>query len=162
MITKEYLNEIFEYRNGMIFWKNPKVKNQTKAGSRAGSLHHGGYRNVRIDMKYYLEHRVIWIMHIGDIPEGYFIDHRDNIKDNNDIDNLRLATRPQNHYNVPRKKNNTSGYKGVSFRRKTGKWMPTIRMNGKSKNLGSYDTPEQAHEVYKAAAIQLHGDFAKY
>jgi CRP-like cAMP-binding protein len=49
------------------------------------------------------------------------IDHRDRVRDNNRLDNLRLATRVQNSMNQWTGKKNTSGFKGISFAKKKGK-----------------------------------------
>lgn len=48
--------------------------------------------------------------------------------------------------------NNTSGFRGVSFHKRTGKWQAYISVNRKQFHIGLYDTPEEAHEAYIAAA----------
>lgn len=76
--------------------------------------------------------------------------------------NLRLATGSQNQANRPTTKNNTSGYKGVSWHKKSKKWSARIRVHGKRISLGHYHTPEEAHKVYCAAADKYFGEFANY
>ena len=74
--------------------------------------------------------------------------------------NLRIATRAQNNANRRMRKDNTSGYKGVSKTR-TGRYRTMIQENGRIECLGTFDTPEEAYDVYCAAAKRLHGEFAR-
>jgi hypothetical protein len=53
---------------------------------------------------------------------------------------------------------NTSGFKGVSFRKETQKWEANIWINGKKKYLGSYGTPEDAAKAYDIQAKALWND----
>jgi len=73
--------------------------------------------------------------------------------------NLRSATRSQQQHNQRRSMSNTTGYKGVSKFR-NGKYRARIRVNWKSYYIGTFDSPEDAWEAYKEAAIRLHGEFA--
>jgi hypothetical protein len=103
-------------------------------------------------------------MHYGNIPKEVQIDHKDGTKDNNILNNLRLSTSQQNIWNSRKGKRNSSGYKGVVHRKdiKTKPWQAIIYSKGISKSLGFFNAPELAHEVYKAKAIELHGEFARY
>ena len=74
--------------------------------------------------------------------------------------NIREATNSQNKANVGILAINTSGVKGVSRCKKTGKWGAYIRLNGKSKYLGSFASPERAFIAYMMAAWKHFGDFA--
>jgi hypothetical protein len=90
------------------------------------------------------------------------IDHRDMVRDHNWIANLRPATVTQNLGNTRRRKDNTSGFKGVSLQgKKTKKWCAEIKANGHRVRLGRFDTPEEAHAAYCAAAPQFFGEFAR-
>ena len=73
--------------------------------------------------------------------------------------NLRICTNAENSRNAPRKKTNTTGFKGVSYASKRGKYRASIYINGKYKHLGYFDTPEAASSVYKEAAKKLFGEF---
>ena len=88
------------------------------------------------------------------------VDHINGNKLDNRKENLRLATNQQNQHNVGKRKNNTSGYKGVSWYRKRKKWKAAIKHNKKSIHLGYYDTPEEASRAYDKAAVEFFGEFA--
>ena len=109
-----------------------------------------------------LLHRIIMARVIGrPLDDFEHVDHRDGNGLNNTRANLRIATHTQNMQNRKRHKNNKSGYKGV-YRRRSGKWRAAIRVNGKYISLGSFDTPEEAYAAYCKAAIQYHGEFARF
>ena len=91
------------------------------------------------------------------------VDHINNNKLDNRVENLRLCTRHENMRNLPLSKNNTSGYKGVLVRKgkKKTAYDASITVNGKCIRLGSYDTAEDAARAYDEAAVKHHGLFAK-
>lgn len=93
---------------------------------------------------------------------GLQVDHIDGNGLNNSRSNLRFCTNKENGRNRLISKANKSGFKGVSLHKASNKWMASIKHEGKSRNLGYFPTPEQAHEAYKQAAIRLHGEFASY
>jgi hypothetical protein len=89
-------------------------------------------------------------------------DHRNhNGLDNRCSANLRPATLSQNNCNRRRQKNNSSGYKGVSWHQGRRRWEANIQINGKRKDLGGFPTAKAAYEAYCHAAAQLHGEFAR-
>ncbi len=75
--------------------------------------------------------------------------------------NLRIATKTQNSHNRGANRNNTSGFKGVSFHRRIGKWGANIHADGNRRSLGYFLTAEAAAEAYKSAARKLHGAFSR-
>ncbi len=89
------------------------------------------------------------------------IDHINGDRLDNRRQNLRPARPSENCSNRPKPSNNTSGFKGVSFDRRTGRWVATIGLNRRQVWLGRHDTAEQAARAYDAAALQLHGAFAR-
>jgi hypothetical protein len=104
------------------------------------------------------------LMHrlIMDVRDNQQIDHINGNGLDNRRCNLRLATKPQNMMNRGAQKRNKSGYKGV-YRRVVSngvKWIANIKFDGKSHNLGSFDTKEQAAQVYNEAAQKHFGQFA--
>lgn len=76
--------------------------------------------------------------------------------------NLRLANRNQNAQNQRRNSRNSSGLKGVTFNKANQKWVSQITVNKKVTYLGSFDTPEAAHEAYCEAARKHFGEFARF
>lgn len=105
----------------------------------------------------YKLHRAIWFYMTGSWENG-LIDHRDTDPTNNKWVNLRLATFQQNNAN--RRQSSSTGYKGV-FRIKD-KYRASIGFNNVVYNLGHYDSAEEASSVYKAKAIELFGEFARW
>lgn len=89
------------------------------------------------------------------------VDHRDGDGLNNRMDNLRPATCAQNSANQARPVSNTSGYKGVSWRKRDRRWYAYIKVNGKQCHLGSYATAQDAAHAYDAAAIAAWGEYAR-
>jgi hypothetical protein len=106
-----------------------------------------------------LMHRRIAGAKHGDDVE---VDHRDVDKLNNCRGNLRSCARAENLRNYPKRIDNTSGFKGVTLRRETGKWRARIGFRNRYINLGTFDTAELAHEFYCLAADMLHGEFARH
>ena len=159
MVFKQQLHTLFDYKEGMLFWKISR--SPVFPGKRAGCLcRHRGYRYIRINYKLYAEHNLIWIYHNGDIPEGFEVDHRDRNKLNNKLENLRLATRTQNNGNRDTTYG-TSQFKGVYFDKQTGKWRAEIRYQKKRKRLGRFLNELDAAKAYDRAAKELFGEFAK-
>lgn len=92
---------------------------------------------------------------------GEEVDHRNRNGLDNTRANLRLATHSQNMGNQQRRKDNKSGFKGVSYNRARGKWQAHIMIHKKSIYLGLFTTPEEAHAAYCAAAKEHFGEFAR-
>lgn len=94
-------------------------------------------------------------------PVGSMVDHRDGNPLNNQRSNLRLCTNAENVRNSPKHKDNTSGYKGVSWHEKTQKWLAQIRYGDKRHYLGLFDSAVDAAFAYDIAAVEMHGEFAR-
>lgn len=100
-------------------------------------------------------HRVI-----AGAKKGEHVDHKNRIKSDNRRENLRIATRSQNGYNITKTSRNTSGFKGVSWHKGAVRFIASIGHDGVLRHLGYFDTAEDAALAYNAAAIRLHGEFA--
>jgi len=104
------------------------------------------------------QHRLVWYAHnqdwnIWDSSPDNSIDHKNKDKKDNRIANLREATQSENEQN----KNS----KGCYFEKARNKWRAQIYLNGKKKEIGSYDTYEEAHEAYLAEKRILHSYFVE-
>lgn len=148
-LTKEFVDELFEYRDGDLYWKPEK----------AGTIDGGGYWQTGIKGRYFKNHRLIFLMHHGYLPD--VIDHVDGDKTNNKIENLRAATRSENNCNTKIPSNNTSGVKGVSWVTKFKKWRVRIYVKRTMYHLGYFNSFEEAVAVSQKARIEHHKEFAR-
>lgn len=159
LLTQERLRDLLDYdpATGVFRWK--RRRRQFESGSIAGTILSDGYREIMIDCRHYKAHRLAWFYVHGEWPNGD-LDHKDTHRDHNWIDNLRPATDSQNHANQRRNSNNTSGFKGVSFESRSGKWRAAISADRRVIKLGRFSTPEEAHAAYMAKALELFGQYA--
>jgi len=158
-LTQEQALHLFEYKNGNLFWKNtthPKIK----IGSQVGFINDNGYCVASIYGKKYLAHQIVYLMQHGYIPKA--IDHINNIKVDNRIENLREVTRQQNMQNKPLSKTNTTGYKNVYWKEKNKKWEVAISVDGKRKYIGIYKDLELADLVATEARDKYYGEYANH
>jgi hypothetical protein len=89
------------------------------------------------------------------------VDHKDTDPANDRWENIRQASNAENCRNQRRPRNNTSGFKGVSLHRLTGKYQSYIRKDGRRIHLGLFPSALLAHRAYKAASKKLFGEFAR-
>lgn len=150
----------YEPATGVFRWRVSSSRRHTLAGAIAGGLSVHGYRGIRIDGVRYRANRLAWLLMTGKWPD-HIVDHANGIRDDDRWENLRAATKSQNNANSRLKGNNRSGYKGVVFRPGMGKWTAQITKGGRHTHLGTFSTPEAAHEAYMAAARKSHGCFAR-
>ena len=90
------------------------------------------------------------------------IDHIDNDKTNNRIENLRDVTGNQNQQNRPLNSNNKSGVKGVHWDSCNRKWKAQVRVNSTTKHIGMFTELADAAEAVKQARIKYHGEYANH
>lgn len=148
MITQARLKErLYYFPNlGVFVWKERpleefktercgKMWNTRFAYTIAGYKRHDGYITIRIDDKAYYAHRLAWCYTEGYFPE-HGIDHEDQCPNHNWISNLRPETQVCNLRNTGNRKNNSSGVKGIYWRKDRNKWHVQITVNGKLKFIG--------------------------
>lgn len=152
--TKTELQEIFEYKDGNLYWKKTYAK--AKKGVIVGWIEKNGYRACTLNNVRYRVHRLIFAFHYDVCPD--ILDHINGDKTDNRIENLRPATIVQNNVNRRANSNNKIGLKGVCFDQ--GKFKASIKINKRSKHLGYFKTPYEAHFAYICAAKSIYGDFA--
>ena len=158
------LKSVLDYnsKTGEFTWLCSPGTNRVKFGDIAGCVNKKtGYYQIRVFRKQCYAHRLAWFWMTGKWPEDQ-IDHINLNKLDNSWNNLREANNTQNQANRVIRKDNTSGYKGVTFCKQTKKWMPRIQINNKTKHLGRFTTKEEAHLVYIKAADKYFGGFANY
>jgi hypothetical protein len=167
------LLEMLDYdpETGVLVWKKRPLEhfnseramivfNSTRAGRVAGSWHRAGYRKIKtLDGGDYLAHRVAWAMHSGSWPQ-FQIDHKNGIRHDNRIANLRIASHADNCRNIKIPKTNKSGVIGVSAMSNQKGWRARIKVNSKTIHLGKFDDFDKAVAARKAAEKLHHKEFA--
>lgn len=109
----------------------------------------GGYANTYVCGTRMRMHRVVWILTTGKEPaDGMEIDHIDGDGRNNTHTNLRLVDRSTNMHNQK--------CKGYHWDKRAKKWQAQIKVAGKKKHLGYFDSQEEARAAYELAK-KLHG-----
>ena len=157
-LTKEYLNDLFEYKDGELFYKVNRFRKTI--GSKAGSKKPDGRYHVHIKGKSYLLHRLIFMMHHGYFPE--MVDHIDLDNTNNRIENLRAAKHAENAWNSNARVDSVSGIKNVKFNPRLKKWQVNVQANNVRRYLGCYADLELAELVAMEARNKYHGQFARH
>lgn len=159
-LTAERVRELFDYdpHSGLITNRVRRAK--APPGAISTYRHICGYLAMSIDCKRYLAHRVIWFWMTGKWPVSE-IDHIDLDRNNNAWVNLREATSSQNRANRKAQRNNSSGFKGVTFHKPTRRWRAKIKNGSHHFHLGLFERPEDAHAAYVKAAEQHFCQFAR-
>lgn len=135
-------DEDFEYLSQWRwYWLNGYA---TKASARIGG------KQKRIYM-----HRIIL-----KAKEKDMCDHKNANRCDNRKENLRLCNALQNSWNTKIAKNNTSGYKGVFWRKERDKWKVCLTANKQNIYIGSFVDKKEAAKAYNKAAIKYFGEFA--
>ena len=177
-IDQAFVRKVFDYNPdaGILIWRsrspdtfiNPgdyskdrvcSAWNARHAGKVAGRIDSQGYVIIFINKTSFKAHRLAWLHVYGELPDGMVIDHRDQNRSNNCIANLRLATLSQNKMNSS-SCTNTTGVRGVHWYKKYGLWVAHVRINGKQKTLGYFDSLEKAIATRKEAEARYYGEFA--
>ena len=154
-MTHDELKALLSYNpdTGQLTWL---VRTSTRnwPGKPAGCLAPTGYVIVGINRKLYHAHRLAFLYMTGEWPEEH-VDHINGETADNRWVNLRPVSRSVNMQNRRAKANNAAGLLGVS--RNGGRWSARIRdSSGRQHRLGTYSTPEEAHQVYLKAKREMH------
>ena len=165
-ILKDVDEELFKRIDGYdnYFVSNfGNVKNSKTNKNIKQSNHRQGYKKIGLTkngkQKHFYVHRLVGIAFLENPGKKEMIDHIDENKANNNLKNLRWATNQDNQFNLGISKNNTSGYKGISYNKKLNKYKARICINRISQFLGYFETAEKASKAYEAKAKILHGEF---
>jgi hypothetical protein len=155
----ELLRELFDYADGFLYWRVNKGPKAQK-GSRAGAVNTEGYWLVGINRKKYLAHRLIWVMH-GNSPVA-LLDHINGDRLDNRIENLREADPGINMRNMRIRKDSTSGVKGVSQIRNTGRWTGQVWHKGQLYRTRLFDCKHECAAAVRKLRESLHGEFSRH
>jgi hypothetical protein len=153
-LTTHTLLKIFEYHPETGVFVRRRSAGACPAGSVAGAINKGGYRQISIANKLHYAHRLVWLIETGSFPIGV-LDHVNRVKDDNRISNLREVSHKQNMENTGVYAHNTSGYKGVMWDKQYGQWLARVNHNGKQVFAGRFDTVYDAHQAYERKVAQL-------
>lgn len=151
MLTQDRLKELLHYdpKTGVFTWLCDRG-GKAKEGTEAGVLS-TGYVRIMVDGKRYLAHRLASLYVTGAWP-AKMVDHENRERADNVWTNLRPATRKQNRENGGPNKNSTSGFRGVSWDERLGKFRARIFHDGQSIFLGGHDS------LIDAAAARLRAE----
>ncbi len=153
-LNPERLREVYSYdSNTGIFTRKEKPFRK-----KCGGLTHNGYLKLSVDATRFRAHRLAWLYHYGAWPNGW-LDHKNGDRLDNRITNLRVADKSLNGVNRGKSKASTSGFKGVTFDKKSGCWRAQIGFRGKNIFVGDFSSPKQAHKAYEKKGMQLFGEF---
>lgn len=156
MITQDLVQELFDYREGNLYWRK-RSNAKVAQGAQAGTVNQSGYCVVTVNNKKIHAHRLIWLWHGKELPEQ--IDHINGNKLDNRIENLRASDYITNAFNSKLKSDNTSGVKGVSWCNTYQKWVVQIHAF-KKKVTGRFKTFDEAKTFAQQKRKELHGNFA--
>lgn len=133
MSSNAHLN-FLRYEDGKLFWAQT-ISKKCKVGQEAGTKRLNGYVHVQLFGKKYYAHRIIWEMLNGEIPKGKVMDHINNNRSDNRIENLQLVTNKQNS----QRRNNSKGYQ---FKKESKRpYISRRKFNYKDYYLGMFGTP---------------------
>lgn len=156
LMSLEEARSRIDYRpdTGEFFLKR-HLRYPSLNGRKISSRDAAGY--AQINMKPYgpvKGHRLAWLLHYGEWPKGS-IDHINGVRDDNRIENLRIAN---NQINCQNKRkalpSNKLGVLGVSYY--AGAYRANIMLNKKQIHIGRFDTIEEASRAYVDAKRKYH------
>lgn len=154
--TQEELREYLAYDSltGHLTWvKRPSKR--IHIGTRAGNLNKSsGYRQLVFNGKNYPEHHIVWCIHNGEFPT-HQIDHINQVRDCNLIENLREVTQAENSRNRSRNSKTHLDEAGIWYCRRRYKYVAEITYEGKKVYQRTFDGIEDAIKARKQELTKL-------
>jgi hypothetical protein len=159
-LTKELVDRLFEYKDGLLYWKE-RPTNSIKIGSKVGTIRvkskgHQGYWATRINKVNVYNHVIVFFIHNGYLPPAISFINGNTL--DYSIENLVERTRSELIQKGRIRKDNTSGYKGVSYSKRDKKWLASISKDNKRTSIGSFSTKEEASKAYLKEELKLYGE----
>lgn len=153
-LTQDELKKrlVYDEASGEFRWIHRSTN--LPAGRRTNSRNAYGYIQINIGGYPFLAHRLAWLYVYGTWPKTQ-LDHVDGDRANNAIGNLREVSQKQNAENSKMRVDNTSGFRGVTYRRSSNRWIAQIQSDGQNHYLGSFSTAEEASEAVEKARDSL-------
>lgn len=150
MVTVDEIRAAFSY--------NPETGVISRGGKPAGWDNGNGYIRLSFKNQKLYAHRVAWAFVYGAWVDE--IDHKNGVRSDNRLENLRVATHSRNIANAGSRR---AGMPKGAYRcsDSSGRWFSSIRVNGRNVHLGRFDTKEDAHAAYVLAAGETFGEFAR-
>ena len=139
-MNQKIANELFNYKDGNIFWKK-QAKPYHRITKPIGFIDNLGYAIVKHEGKNYKVHRVIYMMHHGEIPKGMEIDHLNHERADNRVENLRICSHGENM-------RNKREVKGYTWHKPLSRYRAQIKIEGVVKHIGYYFTESAARLAY--------------
>ena len=161
-VPVEVLRERIEYRSdGNLYWKYHKDRSEKWnirfANKPLTTFQSNGYVRFRIRYNggdYNLRnHIVVWAIVKGEYPSKS-LDHINNVRSDNRIENLREATHYQNSLNRPPLKNKQSQYKGLYWNK--NKWRVQPEIESRKIQVGYFIDELEAATAYNNFVHNCH------
>jgi len=149
--------DYFYYAGGALRWK-VQLSSRGLVGSVAGGPSSRGYWCVTINKKKYFVHRVVWELLNGTIPEDVVVDHINRIRDDNRIENLRLATKQENQINSVYSCGKLKP-RGVHYSIHAKKYRAQTQYFGRTVHIGYYNTELEASTAYNNYLKEMFNEF---
>lgn len=150
-LSVDRMRQLFSYNPETGIVANRITRGNARAGEQAGTLRADGYRRISVDGIHVRAHNLAWALHHGRWPVE-ILDHINLVKSDDRLVNLREATYSLNNHNRIFGQNKT-GFPGVSKVQRH--FEARIWENGKSRRLGSFQTPQAAHAAYSAEKSRI-------
>jgi hypothetical protein len=115
------------------------------------SVHLSDKNNKRMNKSISRIVAIAFLENIDNLPE---VDHINQIKIDNRVENLRWISRENNQRNKSKWQGTSSKYKGISFDNSRNKWRANIYLNGKHNHIGRFSTEEEAYDAWCNVVIE--------
>ena len=156
-VDADSIKKLISYspQSGIFLWS--KSRRGVSAGAVAGCINQEGYRQIRVERRVYLAHRLAWLISYGEWPPGE-IDHINGLRDDNRICNLRVVDRAGNSQNrrSAMSNNKSCGLLGATWNKQHQCWQSKLQENKRRHHIGYFKTAIEAHRAYMKAKDVLH------